>query len=124
MYSILYVRSDFDGPVSGFCEKDSNLFWFRCLSDTKTLVEDRKFEVLKLSKEKEEILIDDHIQKCKTFSLPIKHGDPYPINVNDTDKSIKILKHEYASVSIEGDIIGIVETNSFSNYFVPRVLAD
>jgi hypothetical protein len=121
MYKIERVYYENNGPCSGTCLKDDQVYWFRRTGDvsiTNDNLDERTFSIHTLTQDQKERFEKDHDVKCKRFGYPIFHGGSFSIPEKEGD-GLFILKHEYQFSEEEmGDSITTIGIDQFENYYV------
>lgn len=139
LYRILYVSLDYDGPHTGICEiekkekeieekeiekenEDRERYWFKCSSGLN--VEPRRFKIYTIPKDILELVIEDHIERCKIFGRPIKHGDKWNLFTNTAKEGMSITKYhskvKESQILDKAELKEKIDEKSFSNYHVEQ----
>jgi hypothetical protein len=129
MLKILWVHDHFNGPENGLAEYNNKKVWFQLVND--------KFNIIKLSNEKLELIEEDHKKYCQILNKPQLFEDNYNIrNRTQIKKNIsqegpfeaiqksmtgfKIHIHSYNPLEVEGELITTLNKKDIENYSIPH----
>lgn len=122
---IIWVGHEFNGPINGLAEYNSEQVWFS-RKDSKD--NDCEYDLIRISDDTLSGIQKNHEDYCNATGRPLYHGDPIKISrksINDSnseneDKMVTIYKHMYDNIDMSGEYITTIKSSNIINLIVPK----